>query len=187
MDHCSASGHVSFYILSYLTEPFLLKGANPVDLRRASDWNVQQTPVRKHRSASSITKGIKNLIIDSPPRVQQTATSYGTYLSAQSPKRHNTTATADSSWDVVEDHPLRWATDYVPLASPTSRLASLSVIAYTLWQEGGAGPGGGRHGRRTLLAVATKYNIFLYETPKGERAFHFVKVMAIDSRAMYMR
>lgn len=151
------------------------QGANPVDLRRASDWNLQQTPVKKHRAASSITRGIKNLIVDSPPRVQQPATSYETYLSAQSPKRHNTTATADSSWDVVEDLPLRWATDFVPLASPTSRLANLSVIAYALWQEGGPGPGGGRHGRRTLLAVATKYNIFLYETPKGERAFHFVK------------
>jgi hypothetical protein len=27
-----------------------------------------------------------------------------------------------------------------------------------------------------LLAVATKNNILLYETPKGERAFRFVKV-----------
>ncbi|KIO12479.1 hypothetical protein M404DRAFT_678478 [Pisolithus tinctorius Marx 270] len=152
---------------------------NAVDLRRASDWNVQQTPVKKHRSASSITRGLKNLIIESPPRAQQvvaTTTSYESYLSAQSPKRQSSTATpADSSWDVVEDLPLRWATDFVPLASPTSRLASMSAIAYALWQEGGPGPGGGRHGRRTLLAVATKYNIFLYETPKGERAFHFVK------------
>ncbi|KAI6127459.1 hypothetical protein EDD16DRAFT_287411 [Pisolithus croceorrhizus] len=149
---------------------------NPVDLRRASDWNVQQTPVKKHRSASSITRGLKNLIIESPPRTQQVATtSYESYLSAQSPKRQGTTTPADSSWDVVEDLPLRWATDFVPLASPTSRLASMSAIAYALWQEGGPGPGGGRHGRRTLLAVATKYNIFLYETPKGERAFRPVK------------
>ncbi|KAG6331375.1 hypothetical protein ID866_7713 [Astraeus odoratus] len=152
------------------------QGTNAVDLRRASDWNVQQTPVKKHRSASSITRGLKNLIIDSPPRAQQpSSTSYESYLSAQSPKRQHTATTADSSWDVVEDLPLRWATDFVPLASPTSRLASMSVIAYALWQDGGPGPGGGRHGRRTLLAVATKYNIFLYETPKGERAFHFVK------------
>lgn len=149
---------------------------NAVDLRRASDWNVQQTPVKKHRSASSITRGLKNLIIESPPRTQQVATtSYESYLSAQSPKRQGTTTPADSSWDVVEDLPLRWATDFVPLASPTSRLASMSAIAYALWQEGGPGPGGGRHGRRTLLAVATKYNIFLYETPKGERAFRPVK------------
>lgn len=176
MDHRSASGCIPSYFPAYLTGSCCTKGANPIDLRRASDWNVQQTPVKKHRSASSITRGIKNLIIDSPPRVQQPATSYETYLSAQSPKRQNTTTTADSSWDVVEDLPLRWATDFVPLASPTSRLASLSVIAYALWQEGGPGPGGGRHGRRTLLAVATKYNTFLYETPKGERAFHFVKV-----------
>ncbi|KIJ69866.1 hypothetical protein HYDPIDRAFT_77816 [Hydnomerulius pinastri MD-312] len=151
------------------------QGTHPVDLRRASDWNIQQTPVKKHRPASSITRGLKSLIIESPTRAHQPATSYQSYLAAPTAKRQSTTATADSSWDVVDDLPLRWATDFVPLAGTGSRLASASVIAYALWQEGGAGPGGGRHGRRALLAVATKYNIFLYETPKGERAFHFVK------------
>ncbi|KAF9226775.1 hypothetical protein BS17DRAFT_776114 [Gyrodon lividus] len=151
------------------------QGTHSVDLRRASDWNIQQTPIKKHRPASSITRGLKNLIIESPTRTQQPATSYQSYLAAPTAKRQTTTASADSSWDVVDDLPLRWATDFVPLASAGSRLASASVIAYALWQEGGPGPGGGRHGRRALLAVATKYNIFLYETPKGERAFHFVK------------
>ncbi|KAF8558714.1 hypothetical protein OG21DRAFT_1481048 [Imleria badia] len=150
------------------------KGANPVDLRRASDWNIQQTPVKKHRPASSITRGLKHLI-DSPTRTQQPVTSYESYLAVPTVKRQATTAPADASWDIVDDLPLRWATDFVPLAGAGSRLASSSVISYALWHEGGPGPGGGRHGRRALLAVATKYNIFLYETPKGERAFHFVK------------
>lgn len=150
-----------------------------MDLRRASDWNIQQTPVKKHRPASSITRGLKHLI-DSPTRTQQPATSYESYLAVPSAKRQTTTASADASWDIVDDLPLRWATDFVPLASAGSRLASTSVISYALWHEGGAGPGGGRHGRRALLAVATKYNIFLYETPKGERAFHFVKVCSFS-------
>ncbi|KAF9498711.1 hypothetical protein BDN71DRAFT_353746 [Pleurotus eryngii] len=81
----------------------------------------------------------------------------------------------DSSWDIVEDLPLRWATDYVPLASPGSRLVGMSVLFYALWTDDkldkrvGAGNGG------RMLAVSTKSNIFLYETPKGQRAFHFVK------------
>lgn len=148
-----------------------------MDLRRASDWNVQQTPVKKHRPASSITRGLKQLI-ESPTRTQQPAASYETYLAVPNVRRQATTASADASWDVVDDLPLRWATDFVPLAGAGSRLATSSVISYALWHEGGPGPGGGRHGRRALLAVATKYNIFLYETPKGERAFHFVKVTA---------
>lgn len=82
----------------------------------------------------------------------------------------------DSSWDIVEDLPLRWATDYVSLASPGSRLVGMSVLSYALWTDdkldkrAGAGNGG------RMLAVSTKSNIFLYETPKGQRAFHFVKV-----------
>ncbi|KAF8138761.1 hypothetical protein EV363DRAFT_544737 [Boletus edulis] len=150
------------------------RGAHPVDLRRASDWNIQQTPVKKHRPTSSIARGLKYLI-ESPTRAQQPSTSYEAYLAVPNVKRNATTASADASWDVVDDLPLRWATDFVPLAGAGSRLASASVISYALWHEGGPGPGGGRHGRRALLAVATKYNIFLYETPKGERAFHFVK------------
>ncbi|KAH7887449.1 hypothetical protein F5I97DRAFT_828436 [Phlebopus sp. FC_14] len=162
--------------LTSLAKAILSQQAAPVDLRRASDWNVQQTPVKKHhRPASSITRGLKNLIIESPTRSQQPATSYQAYLTTPTPKRLSTAASADPSWDVVEDLPLRWATDFVPLAAAGTRLASASAVAYALWQEGGSGPGGGRHGRRTLLAVATKYNIFLYETPKGERAFHFLK------------
>jgi len=79
----------------------------------------------------------------------------------------------DSSWDIVDDFPLRWATDFTSLSSSGSRMSNTGVVSYALWHEGSS-----RSTRRALLAVATKSNIFLYETPKGERAFHFVKVCA---------
>lgn len=77
----------------------------------------------------------------------------------------------DETWDVVEDLPLRWALDYVSLAISGSRLANTSVLFYDIWSDPTIS---GRKG--ALLAVATKSTILLYETPKGERAFRFVKV-----------
>jgi hypothetical protein len=77
----------------------------------------------------------------------------------------------DETWDVVEDLPLRWAFDYVSLAISGSRLANTSVLFYDIWSDPTVS---GRKG--ALLAVATKSTILLYETPKGERAFRFVKV-----------
>ena len=77
----------------------------------------------------------------------------------------------EDNWDVVEDLPLRWASDYVSLAIPGSRLANTSVLFYDIWSDT---TGSGRKG--ALLAVVTKSAVLLYETPKGERAFRFVKV-----------
>ena len=82
----------------------------------------------------------------------------------------------DASWDIVDDLPLQLATHFIPLVSASSWLASTSIISYALWHEGTAGPGGGKHRWQALLAVTTKYNIFLYDTVKGGRVFHFVKV-----------
>ena len=77
----------------------------------------------------------------------------------------------DSGWDVVNELPLRWATNYTPLASAGSRLQDSSVTAYDIFRnEGQRGPGG------VFLAIATKSSILLYEAPKGERAFRFSKV-----------
>jgi hypothetical protein len=76
----------------------------------------------------------------------------------------------DSSWDVVDDLPLRWATDYVPLAVPGSRLMHASVLTYALWRNDDQPRGS------ALLAVAIKSAALLYESPKGERAFRFIKV-----------
>lgn len=169
------------------------KGARPLDLRRPPNWQVQTTPSKKHRHQGSITRGLKSLMdtptpyvnvdaqrpisyqnmlnpatpSDSPERYTNLASLNPQNLSTLTPSRRNTD---DSSWDVVDDVPLRWATDFVPLANPNSRLAGLSVICYAIWaDENRIGRGG------QLLAVATRSNILLYEVPKGERAFRFVK------------
>lgn len=76
-----------------------------------------------------------------------------------------------------EDLPLRWATDYVPLATPNSRLANQSVLFFELHRSADRGRVTAR------LAVATRQNILLYETMHGERAFRFVKVSAREPRA----
>ena len=52
-----------------------------------------------------------------------------------------------------------WDTDYVPLVPSGFRLAGTSVLLFAAWSEE-------RNGG--LLAIATKSNILLYETPKGE-------------------
>ena len=80
-------------------------------------------------------------------------------------------ATLDSSWDMIDDLPLRWATDFVPLASSGSRLLKSDINFFHLKKDtvtGFRGP--------SMLAVATKQSILLYDTPKGERAFRFIKV-----------
>lgn len=76
---------------------------------------------------------------------------------------------------MVDDLPLRWATDFVPLAVPGSRLVGATVVTFATWSDDTRkGRAGGQ-----LLAIATKSNVLLYETPKGERAYRFVKVSNI--------
>ncbi|KXN89492.1 hypothetical protein AN958_05654 [Leucoagaricus sp. SymC.cos] len=169
------------------------RGARPLDLRRPPNWQVQTTPSKKHRHQGSIARGLKSLIDNPTPYAtleQQRPVSYQNMLtptiSNGSPERRTNAPplnlqqtptltpsrrnTDDSTWDVIDDIPLRWATDFVPLATPNSRLAGSTVISYAIWQdENRIGRGG------QLLAVATRSNILLYEVPKGERAFRFVK------------
>ncbi|KAJ6615562.1 hypothetical protein B0H10DRAFT_2039948 [Mycena sp. CBHHK59/15] len=83
------------------------------------------------------------------------------------------TDSADSTWEIIDDLPLRWARDFVPLAGAGSRLLNTPIITFALWDAKDAGDRRGRTGQ--LLAVATKNNILLYETPQNERAFRFVK------------
>jgi hypothetical protein len=90
------------------------------------------------------------------------------------PKHQNS---ADSGWDIVDEQGLRLAMDYVPLASPGSRLVGLSVRSYALWRDETTNTRGD-----AALAVATKSNIWLYETRRGERAFRFVKVSTTSLR-----
>ncbi|KAI0092397.1 hypothetical protein BDY19DRAFT_924063 [Irpex rosettiformis] len=137
-----------------------------------------------HKSIPALAKGLKNIKLDSPiihsPYTRDlhgSTSSFGAVPGSQpfkpEPQRADSSASAmtiDSSWDVVEDLPVRWAMDYVPLAPPGTRLCGTSVVSYDLWAE----PSERRRGA-AYLAVIIKSNILLYHAPKGERAFRFVK------------
>lgn len=159
-----------------------------MDLRKPANWHSQQTPPKKHRAQHSIARGLKSLIDSpgnhsSPPEPH--SASYQQLLSP-SPSVDSTTSRRSRSispgpgrdsfdstaWDVINELPLRWATDFVSLATPGSRLSTCSVLSYALWSDDDRPRSGG--GR--LLAISTKSNILLYETPRGQRAFHFLKV-----------
>ena len=152
-----------------------------MDIHRPAKWDSQQSPAKKHRTHSSIAKGLLSFI---EPPVAQSAPHSSSYQSLMPPVVQPDRATivrtksiaSDSTWDIVEDLPLRWATDYVGLAAAGSRLLSTSVNCYSLWRESN-----NRSQGVALLAVATRSNILLYEKPKGERAFRFVKVSHLSS------
>ena len=143
---------------------------------------------KHHRPPSSITKGLKNLVLDpaiaqpqSPSsRRPEPQASYSSLTSSwTSPGKGKSTAVArtdsiDSDWDIVSDLPLRWATHFTPLASAGSRLQNNPVLFYDIWRNEAQRVRGG-----ALLAVATKSSILLYEAPKGERAFRLAKVCII--------
>lgn len=120
-----------------------------------------------------------------PPQGPEPQSSYQSVLQAPpgssqrpNPKRRTTegsSSSLDSGWDVVDDLPLRWATDYVPLAIPGSRLMNASIFTYALWRNDD------QPRSSTLLAVGIKSAVLLYESPKGERAFRFIKVSRIST------
>lgn len=147
-----------------------LQGARPVVLHR--QMNSQSTPTKRHRAQGSITKGFRNLVVESPVAATP-STPYSRLMPPEvtSGNRTPESPSSEPGWDVIDDLPMRWATDFIPLATPGSRLMSTSANFYDIWHEGGV------QGRGSaLLAIATKSNILLYEKPKGERAFRFVKV-----------
>ncbi|KAI0938160.1 hypothetical protein AcV7_003433 [Taiwanofungus camphoratus] len=158
------------------------KGSRPLSFRQCSSGKGSHS--KKHRPQSSFTKGLKNLMIDSPIAQPQPPSHHNTEPQASysavadAPIAHKPlplrpqerSDTDDSAWDIVDDLPLLWATHYTPLASAGSRLHNSSVLFYDLWRNENA-----RSRGAALLAVATKSNIFLYEAPKGERAFHLIK------------
>ena len=151
---------------------------------RSTQLGNQQSP-KKHRSQGSLTRSLKSIIDPSsassslPPEI----TPYLEVMSPTSPSGSTSTLllhpnhnskhqnSTDSGWDIVDEQGLRLAMDFVPLASPGSRLVGLSVRCYALWRDETTNTRGD-----AVLAVATKSNIWLYETRRGERAFRFVKV-----------
>ncbi|EJD01378.1 uncharacterized protein FOMMEDRAFT_111155 [Fomitiporia mediterranea MF3/22] len=149
------------------------KNTKPLDLRRPAHWNPQQATQKKHKHNSSINL-IKSLISDgqndSEPQSSYPSRAGKRASTALNMKRQESASSVESSWDVIDELPLRWATDFVPLASAGSRLLNSNVLFFELWRgesNNGRGP--------SSLAIATKQSILLYETPKGERAFRFVK------------
>lgn len=148
------------------------KNTKPLDLRRPPSWNPQLTP-KKHKHNSSINK-LKSFISDSgtssePPSSYPSSSSSSRPLSTLL-KRETSTSSIESSWDLVDELPLRWATDFIPLASSGSRLLHQNVLFFELQRSSAPGARG-----VSSLAVAIKQSILLYETPKNERAFRFVK------------
>ncbi|CUA69104.1 hypothetical protein RSOLAG22IIIB_03782 [Rhizoctonia solani] len=167
------------------------KEAHPLDLRRPANMNPMR-PQKKHKpSSSSVFNSFKAMFIDShqqshiQPYDPSAVASPGASASSLAPPRQDTGSTSPSrptptrsflsdtpgEWDIVEDLPLRWATDYVSLSRPGSKLSGLSVMFFELWKDVSGGSGG----ERTYLAVATRQCIFLYESIPGERAFRAVK------------
>ncbi|KAJ7094362.1 hypothetical protein C8R44DRAFT_684654 [Mycena epipterygia] len=150
------------------------QGTNPLNL---GSFPAQQTTPKKHRPTSSIARGFKSLIPPGSSQAEHAPQSYQNLLTpapsvAGARVTPNRAYSDESSWEVVDDLPLRWARDFVPLAGAGSRLLNASILSFALWNK----DEGERHGSRgQFLAVATKNNILLYETPQNERAFRFVK------------
>jgi hypothetical protein len=178
------------------TSPF--QYVQPLRVRGSTPGNPHRGSIGKgrHRPHTSVTKGLKSLTIDNQPQtvphpfrhdsmspihsspgISPSASSVNSIFideyrgSKSSFHPTHSMDSIDETWDVVEDLPLRWASDYVSLGISGSRLANTSVMFYDIWSDPTIS---GRKG--ALLAVATKSTILLYETPKGERAFRFVKV-----------
>ena len=157
------------------------QGGKPIELPKTASQSSPSPSNKRHRPQSSIARSIKSLI-DSPSQIS----SYQLYLPNSSTNSIGTPNSPtpeklliplrrepdDSEWDIVDDQSIRWATDYKPLASP--RLAGSSALLFASWSDEG------RKGGEKLLAIATKSNVLLYETPKGERAYKFVKVCLME-------
>ena len=198
----AASAQVTFWLHSIAETAEMTRIAHsqysqPLQMRGSTPGNPHRVTIRKgHRPHRSITKGLKSMTIDNQVQAQPYPFTYDPMSPMHSspvvspstssvsspfldelrgPKLSYTPTQSmdsiDETWDVVDDLPYRWATDYVSLAISGSRLANTSVLFYDIWSDPVVS---GRKG--ALLAVATKSTILLYETPKGERAFRFVKV-----------
>ena len=174
------------YIASHHYQADRPQGAHPLDLHKSSCSSASRsTPSKKPRSHHSFVGSFKHL--PSPPQdhgleipssytksLTPDSISYARSISPVRPsKMDSERSSPESQWEIVDSEilPLRWVNDYVPLASPGSRLINQNILSYAFWCDENRQSRGGQ-----LLAVATKSSILLYETPKGERAFRFVKV-----------
>jgi hypothetical protein len=156
------------------------KCVKPLNIHRPPNWHPHRSTKknRQHKQSGSLAKSLRSLMTDSsqdhepPPPAsypEMLQASLGSSTRTAESRPHLSRSSTLDSWDVVEDLPLRWATDYVPLAGPGSRLMNSPVSTYALWRSDE------QSRSSALLAVAVKSAVLLYESPKGERAFRFVK------------
>lgn len=139
----------------------------------------QSLSKKTHRASKSITKGIRALVISNssssqPSPSRSKPSSPETLIPPAARESFSATSrlsTVDNGWDVIDELPMRWATDYVPLAPSSMRNPSADFTGFELHR------GGASYGRLgSILAVALKSSILIFEAPLGERAFRFVKV-----------
>jgi len=166
------------------------QGTKPLDLHNLTNLQVPNSPSKKHKHQGSLARSLKTFAHTSHVQLAEPTYSYPSFPTSSSSLGHKVRRSDtlsdlggpplpirrdsdESGWDVIDDTTLRWATDFVPLAPAGSRLAGAPVLCFTIWSDEtrkGKGSGG------QLLAVASKSSIVLYETPRGERAYRFVKV-----------
>ncbi|KAG6844526.1 hypothetical protein H0H87_006182 [Tephrocybe sp. NHM501043] len=174
---------IRIYNLTSLTN--LAKWA--VDQKGKSPLNLGGFPgqISRHSHSRHVTlpRSLKSLI--GHEAEAQSGASYDLLLSPVSAARKLTfppqsTLDADEcnpEWDMVDEtFQLRWTKDFVSLAS---NISSLHVVSYALWGDGAMGG--------SLLAVATKNSIFLYESPATKRHFQVVKVRDQPTQATQLK
>ncbi|KAF8341525.1 uncharacterized protein EI90DRAFT_3034226 [Cantharellus anzutake] len=164
----------------------------PVDLGRPTGWASAPPQAKRHRPASSITRILS--ILESPSsQKERRADQRYSNLATPSSSRHSrasstpshpssSLSSGDPAWDIIDDLPLKWAKDYLPLAPAYLKLADGSVSKFELFQTDDRSKNG-----PSVLAVGAKNHIYIFESGKGERAFRFAKELYTPFTVAHMR
>ncbi|EJU06526.1 hypothetical protein DACRYDRAFT_113210 [Dacryopinax primogenitus] len=136
----------------------------PIELPKSASWDSPSTKKQRNRLSNLI-----NLLAEGPDHAPRPSSPQPASPSrSQSVRSRPQPPVGRSSWDNMDDLPLQWATDYQPFQHP--KIAGANVLFFELWKSDDNGNYG-----RTMLAVGTPKSIVLFEAPRGERAFTFVK------------
>lgn len=158
---------------------FHSKDAKTLEVHGPKGWTHQRTTSRRlQRSinqSASLTRSLKSMVLDSHTGSRTATPSESTSslaavsISSDRPiPQHQDSKDSADSWDLVDDLPLRWATNYVNLATVGSKLATQQILFYEAYKDEKKGI--------WMLAVATKTCILLYETPRDQKSFRFLRV-----------
>ncbi len=96
------------------------------------------------------------------------------------PSSSSSLASGDLAWDIIDDLPLKWAKDYVPLTLAHSKLADGEAHKFELFRMDDELSNG-----LSVLAVTARNHIYIFESSRGERAFRFVQVSTRGSVMHY--